>query len=143
MKKMSAYLFFLVVLVFINGCSVSPGTQKVVDAFQLYDTTEVKKTFCKNHLKLGMRTQECVNNLVIFTRAQKACKKSLADKSCYVRNLNRWNYFNSNMENASGYVNKNFNLELFDQSMYEKAKTFELTCFNNSKNLVPCDSLKK
>ncbi len=140
---MSAYLLFFIVLVLINGCSISPSTLKVIETFHLYDAAETKNKFCKNHLELGMRAQECVNNLVVFTRLQKACKKSVADKSCYIRNINRWDYYNGNMETATGYVNKKFSLKIFDNTMYEEAKTFELTCFNNSKNLVPCGSISK
>jgi len=137
----SIHLFLFSTFLLINGCASGPSTKEIVNIFNLYNSSETKSNFCNKHLELGMRTQECVNDLIIFTRSKDACKKSVNDKSCYIRHQNKWGYLNLNMKSAIGYIDGEFNPEAFDKAMSENAKTFQLSCLNSSRQLVPCSSM--
>lgn len=141
MIKPAIYPLFLSVIILIGGCAFGPSTRETVNIFHLYNNGENKTDFCNEHIELGMSTQECVNSLTIYTRSKEACKNSVNDKSCFIRNLNRWNYLNFNMKDSLSYVvGSEFNQEAFYKGMIEQSKSFELTCLNDYDNLVPCVS---
>lgn len=140
MKKVCLFTS-LVVAVAIQGCASTIGSPENLNNFKQYQSNMDITEFCTEHPLETQSKQQCLNNLIVYRRSLDECKKSVSDKSCFRRQQNKWDYFYSNVKSSAQYVTNEFDEVAFDKAMEKHAKSFELTCFNSSEEIVKCADL--